>query len=91
MRNWEMGVLFHETETNLLYVGENPSVLKSKTGIIHSTFPIPFEAVEPTPFPQLLGLPGFELAAHAPSAALSTRKNAVSFAHALEELVTKEG
>lgn len=50
MRNWEMGVLFHETETNLLYVGENPSVLKSKTGIIHSTFPIPFEAVEPTPF-----------------------------------------
>ena len=50
MRNWEMGVLFHETETNILCVGKDPKVSNGNDGTTYSTFPIPFEAVAPQPF-----------------------------------------
>ena len=50
MRNWEMGVLFHETETNILCVGKSPSVSNGSNGCTYSVFPIPFEVVKPVPF-----------------------------------------
>ena len=50
MRNWEMGVLFHENASNLLYVGTKADVTVTNENLRKVYFPIPFKCVEPLPY-----------------------------------------